>query len=142
MPTITGTDSAETLAGTAGDDEISALGGNDSITLGTGHDTVDGGEGTDRLNGNASNFGLAAASRSYTITANKISDSSASLDTTFVNIENIFVTDIAGHDVTLDANGWDGGLTFTVGLGNHALTGGAGSNSFRVQGGKAKGIRA
>ncbi len=47
VPTIVGTDAAETIHGTAGDDVILALGGDDKIYSKDGNDTVCAGEGND-----------------------------------------------------------------------------------------------
>lgn len=51
MPTITGTNSSETLQGGAGNDAIYGLAGDDRILTGDGADSVEGGNGNDEVNG-------------------------------------------------------------------------------------------
>ena len=136
MPTITGTDSAETLFGSWGDDDIFALGGNDMIMLTPGHDMIDGGNGDDLAFGDASTVGVAAGPRNYTVTANTITDGGGALDTTFTNLERITFTDTSGYDVTIDAGGFAGEwLQFSLGLGDHSFTGSATADFLIVEGG-------
>lgn len=53
MPTIMGTDAAETLSGGVDDDYISGLGGSDSLSGLDGADSLSGGAGNDTLDGGA-----------------------------------------------------------------------------------------
>jgi Ca2+-binding RTX toxin-like protein len=128
MPTITGTDSGETLAGTVNDDQISALGGNDTISLSEGNDVVDGGDGSDTISGTAAGLpGLPASARSYLLTPGHFSDGSGTLDTSFSNVEQVRFADLSGYDVSFDASAYSAFLQFNVGAGHHTLTGAAGA---------------
>jgi Ca2+-binding RTX toxin-like protein len=106
-----GTGAADTLTGTLGDDAIYAQGGNDTINGSQGTDFIDGGAGGgDRLTmntGDANLFTLATGARTYTIGAGTITDSSGTLNTSFVGVERIAFSTVGNGDFndTIDASG-------------------------------------
>ncbi len=148
MATVTGTDSANTLRGTLGDDVINALGGNDTIFGGDGTDVIDGGAGTnDRLRfvlSDATLFAAPTQSRTYTITASSVHDSSNHINTSFTGIEALTLdTRTFSFGDIVDASAFAPGpnavpqpslyvLTLVLGAGNDTVTGSAYADSITV----------
>ncbi len=132
---VYGTEDRDTIDGTVGDDTIMALGGADSIFATRGHDVVDGGAGYDWLDILAARIGMAAAPHAYTLTADRLTDASGALDTSFTGIEAIWLEDRAG-DVTIDA-GAVGAIRIeaTAWAGVHEVKSGAGNDQISVRGG-------
>jgi Ca2+-binding RTX toxin-like protein len=132
---VSGTENNDALTGTTGDDSIYTLGGDDVIRASQGNDFVDGGDGHDELlidMSDGSLFAAATGSRTYTITASGISDSSGTLNTTISGVETIELdTRNAGNfGDTIDASGWTStdpnfSLILGLGAGNDTVIGSA-----------------
>ncbi|MCY7338854.1 MAG: hypothetical protein LH465_02700, partial [Sphingomonas bacterium] len=129
---IDGTDFPETLSGTLGDDVINALGGNDIIYGSQGNDTVYGGDGTDRLIFTLSDTSLFAAAfgaRTFTIGAGTVTDSGATINTSFSSVENITLSTVGAGNFAdiIDASGFTTilgtGVTILLGDGDASVTG-------------------
>ncbi|WP_158298990.1 calcium-binding protein [Sphingomonas psychrotolerans] len=132
---VYGTEGSDTIDGTVGDDTIMALGGLDSIFATRGRDVVDGGAGNDWLDVYAARIGLAAGPRHYTITADKLTDASGALDTSFTGIEMISLDDRTGN-VTVDASAVGTiRVEAVVWAGAHDVKSGAGNDQISVRGG-------
>jgi hypothetical protein len=133
MVGASGTGAVDTLTGTLGDDSIYAQGGNDIINGSQGTDYVDGGlGGGDRLvmnTGDSSLFTAATGSRTYTIGASTITDSSGTLNTSFSAVERIAFSNVGNgdYDDVIDASayvsGHSAGLDIRLGNGDNIVTG-------------------
>ncbi len=131
MPTlINGTAGADNIFGTVGDDTINALGGNDVINASFGVDTVDGGTGTDRIVVGVEGLGLFVGTEAvdYTLTSNRLTNSSGTLNTTFSSIEVVNITDFRSGNSNVNLTGFSGSTNTRLGNGNHNVTGGSGTD--------------
>ncbi|MCY7338810.1 MAG: hypothetical protein LH465_02470 [Sphingomonas bacterium] len=113
---INGTASGEFLAGTLGNDAINMLDGNDFIGASQGADFVDGGSGIDQLRfvmSVGSRFAAATGPRIYTITANHVSDSSGTVNTSFTGVEQVYIStaNTGNYGDTINASGWSSSLS-------------------------------
>ena len=119
--------------GTPGNDVINMLEGNDYIAATRGIDVIDGGSGTDQINvimSNGSRFTAPTGSRTFILTAGHISDSSGMLNTSYTNVERIFLrTDNNGNfGDTINAASSSAALTLRAGSGNDTIIGSAGDD--------------
>ena len=126
-------DNDDFAVGTPENDYIYTLGGNDFIAATRGIDFVDGGAGFDQLRfimSNTGRFNTPTESLTYTITGNHVSDSSGQLDTSFANVEQVFLrTDNNGNfGDTIDASASSASLVLRAGAGNDTIIGSAGDD--------------
>jgi Ca2+-binding RTX toxin-like protein len=111
------------VTGTAGADVIRTWQGDDSIIATPGQDFVDGGRlGDDTLTATMADAGFATqlASRTYTIDGDRLTDSSGTLNTSFLNIERV-VLDVSGTAFGDSIVGTNSSVALTV-------TGGGGAD--------------
>ncbi len=127
MPNIIdGTAAADTLTGTTGDDTINGLGGNDIIVASSGVDTIDGGTGNDRIILDITSPGVftGTVAENFTATATTLTNASGTLNTTFTNLERIYLTDLRAGNSTLNFSSFNSYANITLGAGNHQYSGG------------------
>lgn len=143
MSDVVGTNNGEFLIGSTGDDAIVALGGDDTIAATQGTDTVNGGAGYDQFNirmGFTDRFSAATGARTYLITSTSVTDSSGVLNSTFSNIERLWLDTVntGNFSDTVDASGYVstntgfGALRLTLGDGNNNVIGSAMSDWIRA----------
>jgi Ca2+-binding RTX toxin-like protein len=131
-----GTEGNDIMSGTSGEDAIDARGGDDIVYLTQGSDTIDGGSGTDQLTvllNSSSFFTPPTAARTYTISADRVFDQSGMLNTSFSNVEIVYVNarGASNFNDTFDASDFtgSGGVRLYGGTGNDTMTGSA-ANDF------------
>jgi Ca2+-binding RTX toxin-like protein len=137
---VAGTSAGETLIGTTGADTIRAYGGDDLINLTSGQDFVDGGTGTNVLHADMANtarFAAAAGARTYTIAADRLFDSSGTLNTAFLNSQKITISTVGAGNYgdVFDGRAFAGQLDLTLGNGNDAVHGSTGIDNIHTGGG-------
>lgn len=127
MATINGTNGNDSLVGTDGDDTILAEAGRDLIALSGGNDFVDGGADFDTLGADLS-FAPESGPRVYTLSADRLFDSSGAIDTTFVNIEQVSISIVDSENLgaSIDASAFTGPiLSIQTGDGDDLIIGSA-----------------
>ena len=132
---VIGSQFGDVILGNALNNVLEGRGGNDIIHGSQGTDYIDGGlGGGDRLfmnTGTGSLFTAATGARTYTIGANSITDSSGTLNTSFVNVERIAFSTVGNGDFNdvIDASGYSSahlfGLDIRLGNGDNVVTGSA-----------------
>jgi len=111
---ITGTNGSNTLYGTLNDDIVFGLDGADTIYASQGHDLVDGGDDFyDRLIfdfSNSSLFSYVDGPRLYSLTAQRVFDSSGILDTGYGGFDVLELRILNDFDNVIDADAYPAGI--------------------------------
>jgi Ca2+-binding RTX toxin-like protein len=126
--TVTGGGGTDVIFGSALADTLNGGAGSDLIYASAGADTIDGGSSSnDKIQLDSSNSAalfLTPNADNYTITANKLTNGAATLNSTFTSVERVDIYDYRPGNSTVDASAFGGRVTFLqLGDGNHTVIG-------------------
>ncbi|NIJ19677.1 Ca2+-binding RTX toxin-like protein [Sphingomonas naasensis] len=137
---IIGTEGDDVIVGTTADETVHLLSGYDQIYLSRGHDVLDGGAGGtgnygDLMQLHSGLVALPAGPHHYTLTADRLSDATGLIDTSFTEFERISVTETSGENLTFDAGATELYVWMYLTTGAHQVTTGSGNDQITLIGG-------